>query len=73
MPDDADYAGMQAEAEEQMRQLQRERRAIPRPTVATDCDHCGAELPQLRRDMGEILCTECKTAVEKRRKHFRKD
>lgn len=37
-----------------------------------ECIHCGNEIPQQRRSLGNVkLCIDCQTAVESDSKHFR--
>jgi len=36
------------------------------------CEECGADLPELRKEMFEVLCTGCKAAQEKRQLQSRR-
>ncbi|WOE42915.1 TraR/DksA C4-type zinc finger protein [Acinetobacter chinensis] len=37
-----------------------------------DCDDCGEEIPQIRRELGGVTrCIQCQTNFEAKQKHFK--
>lgn len=69
--DEADITGDRMEAEEEFQRRKREaKNSIALKLGPEVCEGCEASMPMQRRLWGCTLCTECKTAAEKKRKFF---